>query len=57
MVLCASVLIGLGALSGCGGKSTPPAAATTPVGSYTIGVTVAGAPTGTAALNLQINVQ
>ncbi len=57
MVLCAAVLIGLGALSGCSGTSTPPAAATTPVGSYTIGVTVAGAPAGTAALNLQINVQ
>jgi hypothetical protein len=57
IVLCLASLIGLGALSGCSGASTPAAASTTPAGSYTIGITLTGAPAGTAALNLQINVQ
>jgi hypothetical protein len=58
MVLCLSALVGLGVLCGCGGGSgTPAAAATTPAGTYSIGITVSGAPTGTPALNLQINVQ
>ncbi len=49
-------LVGLSALSGCSGSSAPAAPSTTPVGSYTISITVAGAPSSTT-LNLPITVQ
>jgi hypothetical protein len=48
---------GIGALSGCSSHTSAPAAATTtPVGSYTISITINGAPSATT-VNLPITVQ
>jgi hypothetical protein len=48
---------GLSALSGCGHTNSPSAApTTTPLGSYTIGITINGAPSATT-MNLPITVQ
>jgi hypothetical protein len=55
LLLIVFAVLTTGALSGCAGSSTP-AAATTPVGTYTLPITIAGAPSGTA-LNLQVIVQ
>jgi hypothetical protein len=47
---------GLSTLAGCSHTSSPAAATTTPVGSYTISVTINGAPSATT-INLPITVQ
>ncbi len=54
LVLAAVALGGLGTLSGCGGDS---GANATPVGSYTVTVSVAGGPAGSQTVPLTITVQ
>ena len=56
LALALFAVLATGAFSGCGGKSSAPAVTTTTPGSYTVVVSVAGAPS-TTTVNLTLTVQ